>query len=1205
MLKYVFGKINKNIDLNEYKEFFVGSQLSNQWSEVMFNQIEEFLGDKDCNTQYYPIIKNYDNVDKSVISCIQPNYFIDDLVHLLSINTNHLNTYIESKYDSISKRVIEEYGKLTVPPWPYSYLMVYNSLKNKKLEKVSNNLDTKFITFVVAVKRRPIRTKLMLKSILSENSLSFCDFIVVEDVNEVDNGEQLDLSDVPLSDKVTHYKVDTNLAWTRGGLLNFGFKRSTTRLVCACDADFLFPSNFVKQLRDYCETFDFDKYVMGIQTYESENHLKFGDIYFPEGSPYGCMWVYDRENIEQVRGFNEYIVGWGFEEKDLEHRLHNVLNLGTLYSFKFKKSLFLLHLSHSDRTIKGLEQNNYNNRLLFEALKEYYKTNNYTVNEKDWGNADDTNYVYFKEILKTDKTFKQIYLNILHKDEQARAKKNAEKESKLLVKQTNEQTAKTTDNNKNNNKLDKKKQIEDAIKKAKLKQTRKLEQANANNTISPLIDRDGLLSLSRSDRIKLVADIQNRSMDNEFAKYMRNKRVVIVGPAPSVIGSRQGEIIDGYDVVVRINKGWNMAEYNSSLKIDIGTKIDVLYNCMDSHEECGGKIDFDKLIELNVQFVCNPYPAHFDIRNKDPLFRLGLSVKNTLQYLDISSNHDQIKFHQMDTQYYLNTTKKMGTRMNTGIGAILDILQQHVKELYITGFTFFQGGYIKSYRDKNETEVLKFMESTGWHDQGKQLKFMSKIFKSDKRVKLDETLQNIVDGQTYAPTEKQTTIDPNRIKSGNTTFYRTPKKPVSGEFIENTKKETEKETVKREIVKEPTQAPIKETVKETIKVLVKISTKDIRERLKNYSNKRIKKKPVKTKAEEKEPIKTTPKKIEKNKEPEKTAKQIARELLRERMRNAMNSDRVSIRNVADKSESSESIKQITLNEKNKKEVIIEQKETPKQQVAISSKKESENNKKSLKVIVGIMTTVERSNLIETLKNTWINQIQNIKNCNLDIWFITGTTTKMSKPIFDRKTRTLRVPVNDSFDTLGLKTKEWIRHCHNSKTDFDYLIKMNDDMFPNFNKIIPKLEDLHGTSTDYFADKTITWDIKAKLSDKSWITQQFFMLSNEGAKLFTRNDNSNNDFSLQDKDIDTEMRTLGLKKEYVTGGLLWDIKSRNCYKFSRLRGNRIDPTNIKCDGTLLDNYYFINLSGMMGTITRYEINEPTLCKLMEITNEVVY
>ena len=39
-------------------------------------------------------------------------------------------------------------------------------------------------------------------------------------------------------------------------------------------------------------------------------------------------------------------------------------------------------------------------------------------------------------------------------------------------------------------------------------------------------------------------------------EYFVNKSVVIVGPSQSLKGSKQGEFIDSFDLVVRVNKGW-------------------------------------------------------------------------------------------------------------------------------------------------------------------------------------------------------------------------------------------------------------------------------------------------------------------------------------------------------------------------------------------------------------------------------------------------------------------------------------------------------------------------------------------------------------------------------------------------------------------------------------------------------------------------
>ena len=66
--------------------------------------------------------------------------------------------------------------------------------------------------------------------------------------------------------------------------------------------------------------------------------------------------------------------------------------------------------------------------------------------------------------------------------------------------------------------------------------------------------------------------------DTEYFDFLKDKRVVVVGPARSAEGKRQGSLIDSYDVVVRIKSRF-VAE---DRKDDLGTRGDILYT--DDHE---------------------------------------------------------------------------------------------------------------------------------------------------------------------------------------------------------------------------------------------------------------------------------------------------------------------------------------------------------------------------------------------------------------------------------------------------------------------------------------------------------------------------------------------------------------------------------------------------------------------------------------------
>ena len=214
-----------------------------------------------------------------------------------------------------------------------------------------------------------------------------------------------------------------------------------------------------------------------------------------------------------------------------------------------------------------------------------------------------------------------------------------------------------------------------------------------------------------------------------IAELVKGKRVVVVGPAPSIVGSKQREKIDGYDIVVRINKAIPVPE---TMQNDIGTRTTILYNCLNVCPGNGGVLDPKVLKKAGVVHVRCPYPARppflCDIKNAQKLDWQGIGLSWT------------------DTSKYNAWEQGMESRPNSGHCAIMDLLLHDISELYITGFTFFKGGYYSAYRNLNEAQVHERMNKAGNHNQEKQLEYMRRLLCSDKRVVMDRALQEIVDG---------------------------------------------------------------------------------------------------------------------------------------------------------------------------------------------------------------------------------------------------------------------------------------------------------------------------------------------------------------------------------------------------------------------------------------------------------------------------
>jgi len=214
-----------------------------------------------------------------------------------------------------------------------------------------------------------------------------------------------------------------------------------------------------------------------------------------------------------------------------------------------------------------------------------------------------------------------------------------------------------------------------------------------------------------------------------YADYLRGKRVVIVGPAPSMDSSAQHDVIESFDVVVRVNEALPIAEV---IKPDVGARTDILYHCM---LEKRGR-DFAALVDSwNLKFLCSAFPnTRWYVKQNLDFLKRGVSCP----------------YRILPLPTWKKLFKKLkSTTPNTGTTAIYDLLDHDIKELYVTGFTFYKGGYSQGYkggdvdRDRDKTRQVELPEIE--HDQVAQLQLMQKIWRSDSRVSVDETLESILE----------------------------------------------------------------------------------------------------------------------------------------------------------------------------------------------------------------------------------------------------------------------------------------------------------------------------------------------------------------------------------------------------------------------------------------------------------------------------
>jgi hypothetical protein len=271
--------------------------------------------------------------------------------------------------------------------------------------------------------------------------------------------------------------------------------------------------------------------------------------------------------------------------------------------------------------------------------------------------------------------------------------------------------------------------------------------------------------------------LYSKEIKNDIAKYLKDKEVIIVGPAPYLEGSNMGKLIDSFDVVVRIKSGYPVP---NPLKKDIGTRIDLWYTNLKGEQNHLNSVTFGEMERNNLKTIVFPYPIKYE---RDDIFKTSMIRLIGLLQNNFKTGVSSIQKHFKDRNkkcpfnisydtsslYFQNLEKIIGSRPTTGMLAIMDLLQYNIKKLQIVGFTFryevlleqqkqgnklniFEGNpeklfvlYSKYYKTKKDS-VRSWQKTLAnkTHDLHKELIFMKQLRDLDKRIKVDTYLYKIL-----------------------------------------------------------------------------------------------------------------------------------------------------------------------------------------------------------------------------------------------------------------------------------------------------------------------------------------------------------------------------------------------------------------------------------------------------------------------------
>ena len=236
--------------------------------------------------------------------------------------------------------------------------------------------------------------------------------------------------------------------------------------------------------------------------------------------------------------------------------------------------------------------------------------------------------------------------------------------------------------------------------------------------------------------IDIVYNFLNKYNDL-FKKFVENKTIALIGPAESIIGTGKGNLIDKFDIVIRLNKSLPLPENHAD---DIGTKTTILYNSLNTTDFPGeNKFQNNFLKKHDIKFLCCPYPLENNFFKND-----------ILNY--IKRNKFSMPFKVINNKLYNSIENSIRTRPFTGTCAICDLLNYNIKYIYISGLDFYTTKYYKSYR-KISKEQLKKNRNNFYHKSEPQINLLKHMSLFDERIILDTYLDNLLYNNYYEVTK--------------------------------------------------------------------------------------------------------------------------------------------------------------------------------------------------------------------------------------------------------------------------------------------------------------------------------------------------------------------------------------------------------------------------------------------------------------------
>lgn len=254
--------------------------------------------------------------------------------------------------------------------------------------------------------------------------------------------------------------------------------------------------------------------------------------------------------------------------------------------------------------------------------------------------------------------------------------------------------------------------------------------------------------------------------DPAFARLLNDKSVVVVGPARTLLGQKQGRFIDSHDIVVRINDVLEHFPPPPHLGEDIGTRADIIYcnqvilrkNIVGEEGITHGKF-FHICDQLGVKnFVCTNNSLSYD-RSGSPLPSCPKADRAAI------ADFEKLLLHckqrpSLRVVYGASETLMRwlgGNWARTGFITIMDLLGFGIRNLSVTGMTFYHGGgHLFAHQSadlhpkRNRDGTSSISPSGQGHDSFLEVKVMNLLRRSyGENLVVDGHLERILEESNH------------------------------------------------------------------------------------------------------------------------------------------------------------------------------------------------------------------------------------------------------------------------------------------------------------------------------------------------------------------------------------------------------------------------------------------------------------------------